>query len=80
MYTRGPNSPYTKYGGYKERPHKSGKRSYSDVKKSFKAQHGQIPIDPAILAAIRKKKIQNANAQVRDDARGNQKPETLSLA
>ena len=35
-----------------KRPHKSGKRSYPYVKKSFKTQHGRIPIDPAILAAI----------------------------
>ena len=36
----------------KKRPHKSGKHLYPYVKKSFKAQHGRIPIDPAILAAI----------------------------
>ena len=44
-------SHYTKHSGY-ESPHKSGKRSYPYVKKSFKAQHGRIPIDPASLAAI----------------------------
>ena len=43
MYTRQPNFSYTKYGGW---------RSYPYVKKSFKTQHGRIPIDPAILAAI----------------------------
>ena len=46
-----PNFPYTKYGG-RERTHESGKRSYPYVKKSFKTQHGRIPIDPAILPAI----------------------------
>ena len=30
----------------------SAKRSYPYVKKLFKAQHGRILIDPAILAAI----------------------------
>ena len=54
------------------------------VKKLFKAQHGRIPIDPAILAAIehrfiakQKTKIKNANARVWGYARGNQKPETF---
>ena len=42
---------YAKCGG-QDKPHKSGKRSYPAVKKSFKIQHGRIPIDPAILAAI----------------------------
>ena len=46
MYTRGPNFRYTKNGG-KERPRKSGKRSYPYVKKSFKTQHGRISIDPS---------------------------------
>ena len=78
LYTRGPNFPYTKYGGL-ERPHKSGKRSYPYVKKSFKAQHGTISIDPAILAAIghrfMAKRIHNKNAVGRDwgNARGDQK-------
>ena len=31
---------------------KSGKRSCPYVKKLFETQHGRIPIDPAILAAI----------------------------
>ena len=39
-----------------------------DMKKSFKAQHGRIPIDPASLAAIGHRFIAttkfNANAQV----------------
>ena len=43
LYTRGPNSLYTKYGGEVMRPHKSGKRSYPYVKKSIKTQHGRIP-------------------------------------
>ena len=40
----------TKFPMYKVwRPHKSGKKcSYPYVKKSFKAQHGRIPIDPAL--------------------------------
>ena len=46
-----PNSPYTEYGG-SERPHKSGKRSYPYVKKSFKTQHSRFAISPEILAAI----------------------------
>ena len=33
--------------------HKLSKRLYPYVKKSFKTQHGRIPIDPAISAAIR---------------------------
>ena len=44
-----PNSPY-------KRPHKSGKRSYSYVKKTFKTQNSRIPIDPAIFAATRDQK------------------------
>ena len=53
------------------------------VKKSFKTQHGRIPIDPAILAAIghrfiaKKNKNKNADARVWGDTRGDQKPETL---
>ena len=42
----------TRPNGGSERPHKSGKRSHSYVKKLFKTQHGRIPIDPAILAVI----------------------------
>ena len=68
----------------KRGPHKPGKRSYPYVKTSFKAQHGRIPIDPAILAAIehrfiapKKKEIKNADAQVWGDVRGDQKPETF---
>ena len=45
------NSPYTKYSSY-ERPHQSGKHLYPYVNKSFKIQHGRIPMNPAILAAI----------------------------
>ena len=42
----------------------------SHMKKSFKTQHGRIPIDPAILAAvghhfIAKNKRQNKNAGTR---------------
>ena len=36
--------------------------SYPYVKKLFKTQFGKIPIDPAILAAVRKK-IYGKNAQ-----------------
>ena len=93
-----PNFPYTKYGGW-ERPHKSGKRSYPYMKKSFNTQHSRIPIHPVILAAIghrfiatkkwnqiKTKKADapvsgnawvSGNAKVPDDARGDQKPETL---
>ena len=53
-------------------------------KKSFKAQHGRIPIDPAILAANwtsfhspPKKKIKNADARVWGNVCGEQKPETF---
>ena len=53
------------------------------VKTSFKTQHGRIPIDPAISAAIghrfiahkKEQKIKNAEARVWGDARGDQKPE-----
>ena len=47
------------------------------------AQHGRIPIDPSILAAIghrfmaKKKKTKNANAQVWGDMHGDEKPETF---
>ena len=55
-----------------------GKLSYPYVKKSFKKQHGRIPIDPAILAAIRRRFIaKNADALIGGDAHGDQKPETL---
>ena len=53
------------------------------MKKSFKTQHGRIPIDTAILAAIghcfiaKEKKIKNADARVWGDARGDQKPKTF---
>ena len=72
---------YTKYDG-EERPHKSGKRLYPCVIKSFKTQHCRILMDPAILAAIghcfiaKQKKILNADARVRGNARGDQKLET----
>ena len=36
-----------------KRGYKSGKHSYPYVTKLFRTQHGRIPIDPAILAAIR---------------------------
>ena len=70
-----PNFPYTKYmyGGY-ERPHKSGRRPYPYVKKSFKTQHGRIPIDPAILAAIGHRFI--AKTKKTKNADWDQKPET----
>ena len=50
------------------------------VKKSFKTQHGRIPINPAIFAAIghrfiTKKKTKNADALVWGDAHRDQKPE-----
>ena len=83
MYMRGPNFPYTKYGGYKW-----GLTNLVNVhtpmwKRRLK-QHGRIPIDPAILAASghrfiakQKKKIKNANARDWGDARGDQIPETF---
>ena len=46
-----PNFPYIKYEAERHCT-KSGKLSYHYVKKSFKTQHGRIPIDPAILAAV----------------------------
>ena len=61
LYTRGPNYPLQSMVA------KRGLTNLANVKKSFKAQHGRIPIDPAILAAIGHRFI----------ARGDQKPETF---
>ena len=69
------------------RLHKSGKRSYPYVKMSFKTQHGRIPIDPAIVAAIGHRftaknwrifffKLK-CDGQVWGDMRGDQKPDTF---
>ena len=71
-------SHYTKYGGYIREASQIGQTFIPYVKNSFKTQHGRIPIDPAILAAIGhrfivKKKIINTNS----DARRNR---TLFLA
>ena len=38
-----------------------GKHTYPYVKKLFKTQHGRIPIDPAILAAIGQRCIKEEN-------------------
>ena len=49
----------------------------------FKTQHGRIPMDPAILAAIghcfiaKQKKIKNTDARLWGDAHGDQKSETF---
>ena len=46
---------------------KSGKRPYPYVKKSFKTQHGRIPIGPAIWAAIGHRFIAKLNKTINDD-------------
>ena len=53
-----------KYVMHAYRAHKAGKRSYPNVKKLFKTQHGRILINPAILAAIGQKKLKTENADV----------------
>ena len=62
----------------------SGKRSHPYVKKSFKTQHGRIPIDPAILSAIghrfiaqKKQKTKNAGMRVWGNASREQKQENF---
>ena len=56
---------------------------YMYVKKSFKTQHSRIPIDPAILAAIRHRFIANKNADAREKHKlltcGGRVPGRLSL-
>ena len=58
---------------------------YTYVKKSFKTQHGRIPIDPVILAAIghrfyfiaKNNLRKKSDTQVWGDACGDEKPETF---
>ena len=54
-----PNFPYTKYGGKKEASQIGQTFIPLDVKKSFKTQHGRIPINLANLAAIGHRFIAN---------------------